>query len=187
MSQFNLPLVHSASSPATAIIGRLVLMLFSLSFLSGCVVQHRTVVQSPPQTYPAHNPYYDRQAPHHRADRRDDDREYDRRNAYEQRDGRYPHRDKDYRFGDNERKSIYQYYHPKKPYKAGKPFPPGHDKRPYHLHKPLPKHVKYSRLPTHLEQRLGPPPRDLLRVRVGGDILLIHHSTRVIYDILFDF
>jgi hypothetical protein len=129
----------------------LIAALFGSAFLlNGCVVQHRTVVQTPPH----HHDYYD------------------------------------YRFSNDDNYRLYDYYHPRhsSKYKKGyKRVPPGHYKRPYRLHEPLPPQVRYQRLPRDVEIRLPRIPDDLIRVRIGGDILLMHRKTRVIYDILFDF
>lgn len=118
--------------------------------LNGCVVQHRTVVQSPSHH---HDRYYD------------------------------------HRFSADDNYYLYHYYHPRYKYKERryKRTPPGHYKRPYMLHQPLPNHIRYQRLPRDMERRLPRIPDDLIRIRIGGDILLIHRKTRVIYDILFDF
>ncbi|QKI88227.1 hypothetical protein [Thiomicrorhabdus xiamenensis] len=137
----------------------LVLATFGAALLlNGCVVQHRAVIESPPQAYPHYKKYHDRQ-----------------------------YYDYNYRFSSREREEFYRYYHPnQRNKKRQKPIPPGHYKRPYNLHKPLPHNVRYQRLPRDLERHLPPPPNDMIRIRIGSDILLMHRKTRVIYDIIFN-
>ncbi|BBP44794.1 hypothetical protein THMIRHAS_01670 [Thiosulfatimonas sediminis] len=106
-----------------------------------------------------------------------------------------PHQERyyNYRFSQDDNYRLYDYYHPhykskdKYKKKGYQRTPPGHYKRPYYLHQPLPDKLRYQRLPRDIEARLPRIPDDLIRVRIGGDIVLIHRKTRVVYDILFDF
>lgn len=91
-------------------------------------------------------------------------------------------------FGPEDRALIEQYYrearqarlHPELARRNGTP-PPGLARRDT-----LPSGLAVEPLPAELEGRLTPLPRGYVRVRVGGDILLIERSTRVVLDILPD-
>lgn len=95
-------------------------------------------------------------------------------------------------FGDSDRRKIRDYYRGQ--YKA-KPLPPGlakkHPSHPglrNHLEKygQLPPGIETHRLPIDLERTLRRLPDGYLRVRVGGDILLMNERTRYVLDMIFD-
>jgi len=95
-------------------------------------------------------------------------------------------------FGDNDRREIRHYY--KSKYKS-KALPPGLTKK-HELHPGLRNHIqKYrelppgiegKKLPMDLERILRPIPEGNVRIRIGGDILLVNERTRYILDVMFD-
>ena len=101
-------------------------------------------------------------------------------------------------FGDNDRRIIYDYYSDNKykyKKKKKKGMPPGLAKKgklPPGLQKQLEKNGKLPpglakrHLPSVLEGRLSPLPRGYVRLRVGGDIVLMNKETEVIVDIIHD-
>ncbi len=89
-------------------------------------------------------------------------------------------------FSDVDRSRIKGYYLYNRPY--SKPIPPGHRKQRsprYQRHQVLPRGVAYSRLPSHLDSRLPRLPVGYIRIRVGGDVMIMNVRTRVIYDVMF--
>lgn len=58
--------------------------------------------------------------------------------------------------------------------------PPGLAKRDT-----LPPGLESEALPTELERELAPLPAGYVRVRVGGDVLLIDGRTRVVFDVVY--
>lgn len=87
---------------------------------------------------------------------------------------------------DADRRLIQDYYHPKK----GKAMPPGLAKReqlPPGLAKRdrLPSGLQGEPLPSDLDRRLSPLTPDYVRIRVGGDIVLMERRTRVVVDIAY--
>jgi hypothetical protein len=96
-------------------------------------------------------------------------------------------------FGDNDRRLIHDYYRHKKVKQKG--LPPGLAKKrklPPGLQKQLKKNGKLPPglakryLPYELEDRLSPIPRGYVRLKVGGDIVLMNRETEVIVDIIND-
>lgn len=93
-------------------------------------------------------------------------------------------------FSTQDRRSIEEYYHGSSGRKAKK-MPPGLAKRdslPPGLAKRdrLPPGLEGRGLPSDLERRLSPVPYPYVRLRVGGDIVLMDKNTRVMVDILHD-
>ena len=89
-------------------------------------------------------------------------------------------------FSDTDRRQIKGYYLYNRPYH--KPAPPGHRSKyapRYQRHQVLPHGVPYSRLPSHLENRLPRLPADYIRIVIGGDIMIMNVRTRVIYDVIY--
>jgi len=95
-------------------------------------------------------------------------------------------------FGYGDRSRIRHYY--KSKHKAKK-LPPGlakkHKSHPglrKHIEKygNLPSDIKGSRIPVDLERTLRHLPEDYVRIRVGGDLLLMNKKTRYVFDVVFD-
>jgi hypothetical protein len=95
-------------------------------------------------------------------------------------------------FSDNDRGKIRKYY---KNIKKIKTIPPGLAKKqelPPGLQKHIVKHGKLPpglegrRLPLDLEGRLSRLPAGYIRLRVGGDIVLMNEKTRVIFDVVWN-
>ena len=96
-------------------------------------------------------------------------------------------------FGDSDRRKIRHYY--KNRDKKTKALPPGLAKK-HELHPGLRNHIrKYrdlppgiqgKRLPVDLRRTLQPIPEGNVRIRVGGDILLMNERTRYVLDVIFD-
>jgi len=93
-------------------------------------------------------------------------------------------------FGDHDRRIIYDYYSAKH-----KSLPPGLAKKgklPPGLQKQLKKKGKLPNglakrnLPFELEKRLSTIPRGYVRLKVGGNIVLMNEETEVIVDIIHD-
>jgi len=82
-------------------------------------------------------------------------------------------------FGDNDRRLIHDYYRNKKIKHNG--LPPGLAKKGK-----LPPGLAKRYLPHELEDRLTPIPRGYVRLKVGGDIVLMNEKTEVIMDIIHD-
>jgi len=95
----------------------------------------------------------------------------------------------DIRFSDRDRALIDSYY--RKPAKGKKGMPPGLAKRGGNLppglakRDTLPPGLSGEPLPHELERDLAPLPGNYVRVRVGGDIVLMDGKTRVVFDILY--
>ncbi|MBF6057437.1 MULTISPECIES: hypothetical protein [Thiomicrorhabdus] len=93
---------------------------------------------------------------------------------------------KAYKFATGDRRAIESYYYPKKghgyAYGHHKPNNPHYYR--YRLYEPLPAYIHYRPLPVRLEYGLPKPPRGYVRVEVGGDILLMHLATRIIFDVI---
>jgi hypothetical protein len=95
-------------------------------------------------------------------------------------------------FGDSDRRKIRHYY--KNRYKTKK-LPPGlakkHESHPglrNHIRKyrELPPGIQGKKLPVDLRRTLQPIPEGNVRIRVGGDILLMNERTRYVLDVIFD-
>ena len=89
-------------------------------------------------------------------------------------------------FNDYERDLIYKYYRGKK----RKRVPPGlakKNKLPPGLAKRdrLPPGLQGRYLPGDLERRLRRLPDNYVRVKVGSDIVLMDHKTRVVFDVIY--
>jgi hypothetical protein len=96
-------------------------------------------------------------------------------------------------FNDHDRRLVYDYYRNKKVKNKG--LPPGLAKRrklPPGLQKQLKKNgtlppgLAKRSLPYKLEERLSRIPRGYVRLKVGGDIILMNETTEVIVDIIHD-
>jgi len=96
-------------------------------------------------------------------------------------------------FGDSDRQLIHDYYGHKKIKRKGLPpglakkgkLPPGLQKQLKKKGK-LPPGLAKRNLPFDLENRLTPIPRGYVRLKVGGDIVLMNEKTEVIVDIIHD-
>ena len=94
----------------------------------------------------------------------------------------------DVRFSDRDRELIENYFRPKK---GRKGLPPGLAKRGDNLPPGLAKRDKLppglsgEPLPRDLESRLSPLSDTYVRVRIGGDIVLMDGRTRVIFDVIY--
>lgn len=95
-------------------------------------------------------------------------------------------------FSDADRASIRDYY--RKGHK-NKALPPGLAKKDAthpgvrnHIRKfrELPPDVAGERLPPDLERTLSGLPPNYVRLRVGGDVVLMHEKTRYVLDVVFD-
>jgi hypothetical protein len=95
-------------------------------------------------------------------------------------------------FSDDDRAKIRHYY--KNKYKS-KELPPGlakkHESHPglrNHIRKyrDLPSGIQGKRLPVDLERTLQSIPEGNVRIRVGGDIMLMNERTRYVLDVIFD-
>lgn len=95
----------------------------------------------------------------------------------------------DVRISDHDRSVIENYY--KKSYHKKKGLPPGLAKRDGNLPPGLAKRNKLppglhgDPLPYDLEEKLSHLPSTHVRVRVGKDIVLMDHKTRVIIDVIY--
>ncbi len=96
----------------------------------------------------------------------------------------------DVSFNDHDRKVIHDYYAHQKKHK-GKKMPPGLAKRggdlPPGLAKRdvLPPGLQGRALPNELEAQLTPLPSAYVRVRIGGDLVLLDRKTRVVLDVIY--
>lgn len=95
-------------------------------------------------------------------------------------------------FSDTDRERIRRYY---KSRQKKKTLPPGLAKKDVshpglrnHIRKyrELPPGIAGRRLPQELERTLTDLPPNYVRLRVGGDVLLLHEKTRYILDVVFD-
>lgn len=95
-------------------------------------------------------------------------------------------------FSDRDRKTIGNYYAKKGKYKK---LPPGlakKDKLPPGLQKRLdagerlPPGLQRRNLPYELEDILSPLPKGYIRLKVGGDIIIMNKDTEVVVDIIRD-
>jgi hypothetical protein len=95
-------------------------------------------------------------------------------------------------FSDNDRGKIRNYY---KNIKKTKTMPPGLAKKQElspglqkHIvkHGELPPGLEGRRLPLDLEGGLSRLPAGYIRLRVGGDIVLMNEKTRVVFDVVWD-
>ena len=97
-------------------------------------------------------------------------------------------------FHEKDRQIIKNYYkHNGKPKKAKK-MPPGLAKKqelPPGLQKHIEKHgqlppgLEGRSLPNDLERELSPLPKGYVRLKVGGDIVLMNEKTRVVFDVIW--
>ncbi|HSG06314.1 MAG TPA: hypothetical protein VLB09_07945, partial [Nitrospiria bacterium] len=66
-----------------------------------------------------------------------------------------------------------------------KKLPPGHRKQLARKGK-LPPGLEKKTLPMELEQQLEFLPAGYIRLKVGGDVVLIHEDTQIIFDIIYE-
>ena len=95
-------------------------------------------------------------------------------------------------FGDRDKEAIRNYYAKKWKHKKMPPglakrdrLPPGLQKR-LEAGDQLPPGLQRSTLPYDLEDILSPLPKGYIRLRVGGDIIIMNKNTEVVIDILKD-
>jgi hypothetical protein len=95
-------------------------------------------------------------------------------------------------FSDGDRGKIRHYY---KNIKKTKTMPPGLAKKqklPPGLQKHIAKHGKLPpglegrRLPLDLEGKLSRLPAGYVRLRAGGDVVLLNEKTRIVLDVIWD-
>ena len=95
-------------------------------------------------------------------------------------------------FGAADREKINHYY---KSRKKEKPLPPGlakKEKLPPGLEKHIQKHgelppgLEGRRLPHDLDRTLTRLPEGYVRLKVGGDVVLMNEKTRVVFDVIWD-
>lgn len=95
-------------------------------------------------------------------------------------------------FSDSDRDKIRHYYKDRKKIKSMPPglakkqeLPPGLQKH-IQKHGELPPGLEGRRLPLDLGRTLSPLPPGFVRLRVGGDIVLLDEKTRVVFDVIWD-
>lgn len=95
-------------------------------------------------------------------------------------------------FNDTDRRAIRRHYGKKRKYKRLPPglakknkLPPGLQKRLY-AGESLPPGLQGRGLPDELEDVLSPLPKGYIRLKVGGDIMIMNEETRVVVDIVRD-
>ena len=95
-------------------------------------------------------------------------------------------------FGDGDREKISRYYKSRVKRKALPPglakkekLPPGLEKH-IEKHGKLPPGLEGRRLPHDLDRTLTRLPEDYVRLKVGGDIVLMNEKTRVVFDVIWD-
>jgi len=95
-------------------------------------------------------------------------------------------------FSSGDREKISHYYKSRKKTKALPPglakkkeLPPGLQK---HLQKydELPPGLEGKKLPQDLDRTLTRLPEDYVRLKVGGDVVLMNEKTRVVFDVIWD-
>ena len=92
-------------------------------------------------------------------------------------------------FSDKDSRLIHSYYklkHKRLPpglAKKGK-LPPGLEKQLKRNGK-LPPGLHHRLLPSELEQKLSPLPKGYIRLKVGGDVILLDESAKVVVDIIY--
>jgi hypothetical protein len=93
----------------------------------------------------------------------------------------------DLAFSDQDRSYIKDYYRSSRNLPPGlakkKRLPPGLEKQ-LERRGTLPPGLSAKYLPRDLESRLSQLPAGCLRLRVGGDVVLLHEKTRVILDLV---
>ena len=95
----------------------------------------------------------------------------------------------DVSISDRDRAAIEDYYKGGRRGRKGRGLPPGLAKRGGDLppglarRDRLPPGLSGEPLPRELEARLAPLPSSYVRVRVGGDIVLMDRKTRVVVDV----
>lgn len=95
-------------------------------------------------------------------------------------------------FSDRDKEAVRNYYAKKWKHKKMPPglakrdrLPPGLQKR-LEAGDQLPPGLQRSTLPYELEDVLSPLPKGYIRLRVGGDMIIMNKNTEVIVDILKD-
>ena len=96
-------------------------------------------------------------------------------------------------FNDADRRLIHDYYSGHE--RGSKHIPPGLAKKkhlPPGLQKQvarngkLPPGLQGRALPNDLERRLSPLPENYVRLKVGGDLVLMNRQTQVVMDVIYD-
>ena len=94
-------------------------------------------------------------------------------------------------FGDSDRQRIKHYYNSGKKSKKMPPglakkqeLPPGLQKH-IRKHGELPPGLTGRRLPLELERNLSRLPEGYVRMKVGGDMVLMNEITRVVFDVIW--
>jgi hypothetical protein len=96
-------------------------------------------------------------------------------------------------FNDADRRQIHDYY--SRSDRGAKHLPPGLAKKkhlPPGLQKQvvrngkLPPGLAGRSLPGDLERGLSPLPEDYVRLKVGGDVVLMNRQTQVVMDVIYD-
>ena len=97
-------------------------------------------------------------------------------------------------FNENDREKINRYYGHNKKEKKSKKMPPGLAKKDSlppglqkHIEKNgvLPPGLEGRNLPVGLEQALSTLPQGYVRVKIGGDVILMNEISRVVFDVIF--
>ncbi len=133
-----------------------------------------------------------------RYEERYDDRRYDDRRGDRDRYDRDDRRDGginiNIRFGDDDRRAIYDYYGdqrrsghcpPGLAKKGNGCLPPG-QARKWQRGYALPQDIRYYPIPGDLRGRLPRPPAGYDYVRIGADVLMIAVGTRMVVDAIED-
>ena len=99
-------------------------------------------------------------------------------------------------FGYEDRRHVQRYYsHKRKGKWKNKGMPPGLAKKGHHhpgvqkwLHKnqALPHGLQRHDLPDELERKLSKLPKGYIRVKVGGDIVILNKETDIVIDVVRD-
>jgi hypothetical protein len=85
-------------------------------------------------------------------------------------------------FGERDRRLIRQHYAGK--HKKHKKTPPGLQKQLVKRGE-LPPGLQGRGLPHNLERQLSPLPGGYVRMKVGGDVIILNEKTRVVADIIY--
>jgi len=98
-------------------------------------------------------------------------------------------------FSDSDRAKIERYYDSRHNRHKDKKLPPGLAKKDashpglrnyIRKNRMLPPDITGEKLPPDLESTLSRLPSDYVRLRVGGDVVLMHEKTRYVLDVVVD-